>query len=130
VRSLNDASILRVGLAKQVAPDVVAKAASDVKEQLGRAPTTKDLTASIDKQLANFSSVERAQINELAKQSKSSSPATIQSNLSKIVNPLVDPEKYQQAIMYVGLVSNPQVSALYSEEDNKRIKRELAALKA
>lgn len=130
VRSLNDASILRVGLAKQVAPDVVAKAASDVKEQLGRAPTTKDLTASIDKQLANFSSVERSQINELAKQSKSSSPATIQSNLSKIVNPLVDPEKYQQAIMYVGLVSNPQVSALYDEEDNKRIKRELAALKA
>jgi len=129
-RSFNDATILRLGATNKVAPDVVAQASTVVKEKLGRAPSSQQLTQGIDTQLNGFSKAERSQLTELAKQSSRATPSQIQSNISKIINPLVDPDKYQQAISFVGIVSNPQVSDLYHQTDNLKIKRELAALKA
>ncbi len=127
-QGFNEASIKRQEAITKVSPDVLSTSAIAVQEKTGRAPTSKEMVAGIDSQLAGFSKEERRQISDLARQSKGIDSKIVQANLQKIVSPITDPDKYTQAVSYIGVASTPQVADLYAEERKKKIKRDLDLL--
>ena len=121
------ATDLRINAIRKAGPDAVGAA---VQEGImkGKKAKPQEIITGLESNLAGFKKTDRDLLVELAKQSKGLKPAQIQENLSKIVNPVLDPDAFQRAAAFVGLASTDEMTSLYKAKDADRIKRELRML--
>ena len=121
------ATNLRINAIRKTGVDAVAGAVQEGIAK-GKVAKPKDITAGLEQNLAGFKATERDALVELAKQSKGLKPEQLQQNLSKIVNPILDPDKFDKAAAFVGIASTEEMTNLYKAKDAERIKRELKML--
>lgn len=118
----------RLKATQTAAPEVMVAASSRIKEQRGRAPNPKELIGGIEQQLASFGKQEKQLLTDLARQSRGSTNKEIQANVGRIINPAIDPDKYQTALAYIGMASNDDVIDVYKTRDAEKVRRDLKLL--
>ena len=124
----NVASNRRLEATRMASSDVLTTAAGRAKEVSGKAPRVSDVIKGVEVQLADLPKPQRDLVVELGKQSGGLKPEQVQKNLSKIVNPLTDPEAFQKAVAYLGIASNEEYNNLVKKDQADRIKKELKLL--
>lgn len=126
--SFNDASTKRLEATRIASTDALTNAAGRIAESKGKAPKATEVIQGVETSLASLPKSQRDLVVELGKQSQGLKPTEVQKNLSKIVNPLTDPESFQKALSYIGIASNNDYNSLVKNADADRIKRELRML--
>lgn len=123
-----EATSRRYEATKVAGGDVLTTAAGKVAEAKGKPPKASEVIRGVETQLASLPKAQRDLVVELGKQSGGLRPDQVQKNLSKIVNPLTDPEAFSRAVAYLGIASNDEYNNLVKKDQADKIKRELRFL--
>jgi hypothetical protein len=80
------------------------------------------LVKAVESTLSNFTDNEKKLLRQLANQTRGQKPDRIQALVTKIVNPISNPAKYQQAIAYLATTSDDGVHSAFSDVKNKDLR--------